>query len=1144
MGGSEYDYRAILSKYLIEDVLGWKRKEKEGHFRLEDDRKDIICYDDGNPPFPAIIFETKKPGEELTLDSKDQLEGYLKEVGSAKYGVLTNGHKFLLYEYISPTVNLKKKVEINIDEILKKPFDELSSSSIKSLNLLKHLLHERYVRLSDIDVFIKQNKATSIDYTKTSKDIGYNLFIQSLKASLDGLTGELLTYFDGYYKRETYTGNFLKSSFKEWKKWRAYTGKKEKAEQAFCRETAYILLNRMIFARICEDKEISPSPKISGKGLSIFVRENEGSIENIYLQAINDAYREIEKHYEHFYQLGIFDWWYISKDKVNTLTDDEKRKQKELDKELDFAIKNILKRLNRFNFRSVNRDLLGHVYEDYLPKQERKELGEFYTPIEVVKYILDSVGYQQKSAIGDKKIIDPACGSGTFLTEITERLINHHLKKFGKINTNNLTADEAKLILEKINENIYGLDINPFATHISEINLLFKTIDLYNIVLKKYRDQTMDRFNIHCVDTLIMPNDDGSIKSNGQLTWDFFEKINGRAKTFSEDVLKADKIKEELKFHFVVGNPPYVRIQNLKESKNLYEIDYYETRHQNYDIYILFLERGLKWLTESGKLGYICPTRFTLTNYGEKIRGFLAEKYLIEQIIDFKETDVFDAATPYPCIITIKNEVDKEKIKANNIICARIANGYDEILNDIKKNLNDNFKSQFFDLFLYPQKQLDKNEWYLMPPDEQKLFTKIEERAIEKLETVSDDVFVGMQTSADPIYLGIIEKEINNHLAEFIPNIFKNDKSNKFKIEKDILKKVLKGKSILKWRVDWDKNWAIHPYKRINKDKTSLLTFEQLETIYPNTLIFFEFFNDNLEKRDSGKLKGKDNWYGHVYEKNLAKFESPKIMAQVLSNQNSFVVDPDGTYYFVGGGNAGGYGITIKDEYLSSIDDLYFFVALLNSKVLEFYEKHISVIFKGKYYSFGRKYIEKFPIVIPNKELKNEIIFKAKGIQELYKLESNLSEKSNDINNYLIDFSSNSKLLDISMSQELSKDIYKTSKINIQEETNQEGQTIYNFTFKRGHYIAFDSYEKAEFLQKMIQDKERITKTDLLFLNVPNNDDLIKVMEKYYNDIKQIQDINMEIETIQTELDSIICENIYNLDSEDLEIIDEFLKVW
>jgi hypothetical protein len=68
MGGSEYDYRAILSKYLIEDVLGWKRKEREGHFRLEDDRKDIICYDDGNPPFPAIIFETKKPGEELTLD--------------------------------------------------------------------------------------------------------------------------------------------------------------------------------------------------------------------------------------------------------------------------------------------------------------------------------------------------------------------------------------------------------------------------------------------------------------------------------------------------------------------------------------------------------------------------------------------------------------------------------------------------------------------------------------------------------------------------------------------------------------------------------------------------------------------------------------------------------------------------------------------------------------------------------------------------------------------------------------------------------------------------------------------------------------------------------------------------------------------
>jgi tRNA1(Val) A37 N6-methylase TrmN6 len=112
--------------------------------------------------------------------------------------------------------------------------------------------------------------------------------------------------------------------------------------------------------------------------------------------------------------------------------------------------------------------------------------------------------------------------------------------------------------------------------------------------------------------------------------------FSGRAKAFSEDVSKADKIKKEMKFDFVVGNPPYVRIQNLKEARELYNIDYYETRHQNYDIYVLFLERGLKWLKEGGKLGFICPSRFTSTEYGVKLREFLAKNYLIEQIIDFK----------------------------------------------------------------------------------------------------------------------------------------------------------------------------------------------------------------------------------------------------------------------------------------------------------------------------------------------------------------------------------------------------------------------------------------------------------------------------------------------------------------------------
>jgi len=1075
------------------------------------------------------------------LESLEQLEGYLKEIGSAKHGVLTNGRKMLLYEYVSAGRPLEKKAEIDIDALLAKKIQGLSGQDKISILAFMYLSHDRFVKLSDIDIFSTKNKESPIDYGRGLKDIGYGLFVSSLKSSLDELTATLELFFDNYIKRTSYSGDFLKTSFKKWEEWRAFTGASGKAKQAFCRETAYIILNRIIFTRICEDKRISKFQKISGKGLAQFIKSKEG-MKNTYLLALNDAYREIENHYKHFYQLNIFDWWFITKDKAEMLTPEEKLNQDKLDAELDFIVKGILKRVNRFDFERVNRDILGHVYEDYLPKQERKELGEFYTPIEVVKYILDSVGYLPEKPIGDKRIIDPSCGSGTFLTEIVERIIKHYLKKFNKINTNQLTSDEAKLILEKINENVYGLDINPFATHISEINLLFKTIDLYNMVLKKYRDEVMLKFNIHCVDTLQIP-DGVNGSNNGQLTFEFFTKINGRAKSFADDMSVADKIKTTMKFDFVVGNPPYVRIQNLKKAKELYENEYYETRHQNYDIYVLFIERGLKWLNESGKLGYICPTRFALTDYGEKLRDFIAKKYLIEQIIDFKDTSVFDAATPYPCIL-VAGASKKEAIKKNNIVCARIAKESDEILLNIQKHLKDErYVSEIFDLFGYPQKDLAKHEWYLMPTEERKVFEKIEKKMNCRLGELCNNVFVGMQTSADPIYLGKILREIDNELVEFLPakySIHETDIDKKYIIEKKILKKVLKGTSILKWNENWENLWVVHPYK-LSEKGANLITEDEMKKNFPYALKYFLANKEDLENRDNGKLKGKPNWYGHVYEKNLDSFEKPKIMAQVLSNKNSFVVDIDDNFYFVGGGNAGGYGVSIKSSYLSTTKDLHYYVALLNSDVLEFYEKHISVIFRGKYYSFGRKYVEKFPIVIVDDSLKKEIVSKADAIQGMHKKKSELENKKNDINNYLKSVVCNSKLLDLVKEQALSDEIYRIANAKIEENANEK---VFKIVFKKGHSITFDLKEKAEFLMKLLQGKEHISKADLLFMNVPSNNDLMKLMSDYYKDIKEIERLNKEIGATQSYLDEIIATKVYKLNKNDVALIDKFLQVW
>lgn len=96
--GGEFDFRYALVDHLFRDVFGWMREEGKGHFRIERERKDILFFDDSKPPLPVFIVETVNPN----LESEShivKLEGYLKEIGRVRYGILTNGHDFSIYEY-------------------------------------------------------------------------------------------------------------------------------------------------------------------------------------------------------------------------------------------------------------------------------------------------------------------------------------------------------------------------------------------------------------------------------------------------------------------------------------------------------------------------------------------------------------------------------------------------------------------------------------------------------------------------------------------------------------------------------------------------------------------------------------------------------------------------------------------------------------------------------------------------------------------------------------------------------------------------------------------------------------------------------------------------------------------------------------
>ena len=1143
--GGEFDFRYSLVDHLFTDALGWSRKVGEGHVNFEDDRKDLLVYDDSEPPFPVIICETKRPSHELDLSDVEQLETYMNGVGSAKYGVLTNGHSLRIYEYDPDDRTIAATENFDIEDVATTEPTSLSESNQDALTELNLLRRDRYIDFDDTEYFKRTYQEVPVQYQPGTDDEGYELFLDAIKQSLDTLTVTLEQFFDDYRDRgaDSYPRDFLETTFPDWQSWREYTGKSGNAKEAFCRETAYIVLNRALFARIAEDKEIVGHTRLSSQGMANVLGLGE---DRPFLDALMDTYDRIDEHYPDLYELGIFDWWWVSQDQRGQFSKAEARRQRDLEDGLNYTLRTVLKRLNRFNFEYVNRDILGHVYEDYLPKKERKELGEYYTPLEVVQFMLDSVDYSSNEGIGRKQVLDPACGSGTFLTEVTERLIQHFLRKFNKTSVHQLEADEARLILERVEENVYGIDINPFAVHITQINLLFRTVDLYDKVTEKDPYYSMNGFEIHVADTLsptVRERKSGSTDEEGeQSSLQQFADYNGRARAFVEDRNAVDRIKDEEEFDVVVANPPYVRIQNLSGMKDTYSA-HYSSAIKNFDIYVPFIERGIDWLSDDGRLAYICPDRLVMADYAKTIRNQLTEEP-ITNLLDFKEANVFDVPTPYPCIITI----DREQIVGENPVqCARFAEKDDGVLDEIRHldEWRTPNETDGYELFDYSQAQLAEDNggtpaiWKPMPDDERKVFDKIERRCDSRLGSATDAVFQGIITGRDKLFVGEIVEENDNETVQFKPP----ECEKPYPVEKNILRRLLKGREIERWKTDWSGLWVIFPYE-VSDGKADVLTRNKLQTRYPKAWDFFQEYENSLKSREGGKWKDKDKWWAFSRKQNIEKFERDKVMVGVLRKEPSFVPDTEGRYYFVGGGTAGGYGIHLNKEFAQSEEDTFLFGGQMNSKLVEFYHKHISFIFNDKHYSYGQTFLEPLPVET-NYEKKEEVARLAKNIRNTLEQVTELAYKKSKITNYTTEQDLDSTVIDLANSIDLSDDDYRQDPIRTEDKVEVSSEKVYQVVMKQSHTIGFENEQIRDLVFDVFkaQDK-RLGRSELLNMEVPTREDAMALMDEYESDKVRIKQLEQEAEEIQAELDDVILREVYNLTDEDVRVIDDFLDVW
>ena len=453
-------------------------------------------------------------------------------------------------------------------------------------------------------------------------------------------------------------------------------------------------LDRIIFLRIAEDRSIEPYAK-----LQACIKHGNYFSNLLYL------FKEADDKYNS----GLFDF---KKDIIsnNLLVSN---------KTLKLIINQLYYPQCPYEFSVLSVEILGSAYEQFLGKtitindkgkavielkpEVRKAGGVYYTPQYIVDYIVENtIGdlLQNKTPfeISEIKILDPACGSGSFLLGAYHFLLNWH-KDFYLQNPNNknpltpdgnLTTSEKKKILLN---NIYGVDIDTNAVEVTKLSLLLKcmegeTIASINNQMKMFNERvlpTLDN-NIKSGNSLIDTNyfdnemDFGVERKIKPFNWKKeFEAVFNRdvkvdkripfVKQFNKVKTLADQTDELIKaqvlneppvkygklnggFNVVLGNPPYVKVSD-KNVLDYFNLNY---KHQDYqkDLYLLFLEKSKQLLVDGGKLGFIIPNTWLQSLKFRAIRKFLISNFYWNKILHINEY-IFKAVVDTHVIVFEKN---------------------------------------------------------------------------------------------------------------------------------------------------------------------------------------------------------------------------------------------------------------------------------------------------------------------------------------------------------------------------------------------------------------------------------------------------------------------------------------------------------
>jgi predicted type IV restriction endonuclease len=698
-----------------------------------------------------------------------------------------------------------------------------------------------------------------------------------------------------------------------------------------------------------------------------------------------------------------------------------------------------------YHFSVVSADILGQVYEQFLGKvirltaghravvedkpEVKKAGGVYYTPTYIVDYIVgQTVGKLVDECVGNVakpeseqvrkwesepdaairppahsptfppaaspraatatlnrvaklRILDPACGSGSFLIGAYQYLLDWHLQFFmandparwakgnkpALVQTTRgwkLTIAERKRILL---DNIFGVDIDPQAVEVTKLSLLLKVLEgetqqSLEPLFKIFHERALPDLgnNIKCGNSLIGPDfyqqaelplltDEERYRIN-VFDWqaEFPEIFRRKAPpgelretaaaapldytmpgvplhgAYATKKGKAPKIvplpppgepEWEGGFDAVIGNPPYVRIQTMKDLQpqevEFFSRTYKSAAHGNYDIYVVFVERGLRVLTKNGGLGFIVPNKFFRTDYGEGLRRVLSESKSVSKIVDFGHDQVFKATT-YTCLLFLRRD------KGSTLKYGTSEASEKALPQTVFRTLE--------------KKLLTERPWTFESIEDSSLMSKLS-RGTTRLLDLPAEMSRGSSTGDDTVF------------------VFE---TGALDIEPEILREPLFASSFGRYSFSPIGNRKmIFPYVNENGE-FRLYTEQEMKRRFPRAYRYLHENQQALKRRKQYR-----DWFGYSAPRNLALHDQAQIAVPLLANKGLFALIPDEAHGKICPMASGGFTITLSKQ--SGLRPEYV-LGLLNSKLLFWRLQKMSNLFRGGWITCTKQYFGELPI--------------------------------------------------------------------------------------------------------------------------------------------------------------------------------------